>query len=117
MKQSLEQWREVTAFEFTNRPDLLDMISTPNIIYISNLGNYGALSSDTCNSARKARRILVQLIEEQDGIFYEVDCVQNLHYVWFNGDAKSVSTFLTTYLEYSLEKPSASFVYPQILRR
>ena len=93
------------------------MIPTPNIIYVSKLGNGGALSSDTCISAQKSRRILVQLIEKQYGIVHEVDCVQHLHCVWFNGDAKVVSAFLTTYLEESLEKSAASFVYPQIWHR
>ena len=93
------------------------MIPTPNIIDIAKLGNGWDLSSDTCNSVLKAHRILVQFIEKQYGIVHEVDCVQHLHCVWFNGDAKVVSAFLTTYLEESLEKSAASFVYPQIWHR
>ena len=83
------------------------MIPTPNGIDIAKLANSGALSSDTCNSARKTRRILVELIENQDGIVHEVDCVQNLRCVWFNGASKAVSTFLTTYLEDSLKEISS----------
>ena len=107
LKQYLKWWREVTARDFPNRPDLLQMIPTPNGIDIAKLGDCGALSSETCTSARKTRRILVELIEKQDGIIYELDCVQHLRYVWFNGAAKSVSTFLAMYLEDSLEEISS----------
>ena len=79
------------------------MIPTPNGIDIAKLWNGGALYSQTCNSARKTRRILVKLIEEQDDIVHEVDCVQHLRCVLFNGASKAVSTFLATYLEDSLE--------------
>ena len=107
LKQSIRRWREVTANEFPNMTDLLHMIPTPNGIDISKLGNGGALSSNTCNSARKTRRILVELIENQDGIVHEVDYVQHLWCVWFIGTAKALSTFLTTYLEDSLKEISS----------
>ena len=66
------------------------MIPTPNKIDIDKIGNGRDLSSDTGNSAQKARRILVQLIAYQDGIVHEVDCVQQLHCVLFNGAAKAL---------------------------
>ena len=91
------------------------MIPTPNIIYIAKLGNGGALSSDTCNLARKAHWILVQFIEKQDGIVYEVDCVQKLRCVWFNGAAKAVSAFITTYLEEILDEISSFLRVPPYL--
>ena len=75
---------------------MLEIIPTPIRIDIAKLGNGRSLSSDTCNLERKARRILVQFIENKDGIVYEVYCVQNLRSVWFNGAAKVVSVFLTT---------------------
>ena len=78
LKQSLERWREFTARDLPKRPYLFEMIPTPNRIDISKLGNDGALSSDTCNSAQKSHRILVQLIENKDGIVHEVECVQHL---------------------------------------
>ena len=74
------------------------MIPTPNGIDIAKLGNGGALSSDTCNPAQKTRRILVELIENHDGIVHGVDCVQHLCCVWSNGADKAVFTFLTTKL-------------------
>ena len=83
------------------------MIPTPNGIDIAKLGNGGALSSNTCNSARKTRRILVELIEKQYGIVHEVDCVEQLRCVLFNGASKVVSKFLTTYIEDSLEEISS----------
>ena len=88
-------------------PDLLEMIPTPNGIDIYKLGNGGALSSEPCNLSQKSRPILVHFIENQDDIFHVVDCVQHLHCVWFNGDTKAVSEFLTTYLEDSLDKISS----------
>ena len=84
--------------------NLLHMIPTPNGIDIAKLGNGGALSSDTCNSAQKTRWILVELIENKDGIVHKVDCVQHLHCFWFNGASKAVSTLLNTHLEDSLEE-------------
>ena len=82
------------------------MILTHNSIDIANIGNGKALSSDTCNSEQKSCWILVQLIEKQYGIVHEVDCVQHVRCVYFNGAAKAVSEFLTTYLEDSLDKIS-----------
>ena len=76
------------------------MIPTTNSIDIAKLGNVGALYSDTCNLVRKERQIIVQLIGDQDGIVHEVDYVQHLRCVWFNGAAKALSAFLTTYLAY-----------------
>ena len=87
--------------------DLLEIIPTPNIIDIAKLRKGGDLSSENCNSAIKARRILVQLIEKQDGIVHEFDCVQHLRCVWFNGSAKAVYAFLTIYPEDSLDKISS----------
>ena len=83
------------------------MIPTPNIIDIAKIGNGEDLSSDTCNSARKVRRILVKFIEKQYGIVHEVECVWHLRYFWFNGAAKAVSAFLTTYIEDILDKISS----------
>ena len=102
--QLLERWIEVAAREFPNRPDLLNMIQTTNSIDIAKLANGRALSPDSCNSAHKSRRILVQLIEKQGGIVHEVYCVQHLHYVRFNAFSNAVFAFITTYLEDSLEE-------------
>ena len=73
LKQRLVKWREVTAIEFPDRPDLLDFIPTGDEIDISKLKD-GTLTTDTCNSVQKVRQILVELI----GQVHEQDCFNHL---------------------------------------
>ena len=105
LKNRLRRWREVTAREFLDRPDLLAMIPLPNDITLSKLGDGGAVITDTCNAARKLRRILVD--EKIEGTAYELDCFQHLRNIWINGAAKAVTKFLNEFLDDSLENISS----------
>ena len=97
----MKRWKEVTAREFPDRPDLLELIPDIDEINIDKLGKGKAtLITDTCNAARKLRRILVERIE---GVVHEQDCMHHLRNVWINGVAKSVSAFMNDFLHDSLE--------------
>ena len=104
LKIRLNRWREITAREFPGRPDLLDRIPKADGISITKLGNGGAITTDTCNAARKTRRILVDLCKDDAGAVYEQDCMHHLRNVWINGAAKAVSKFLTDFLHDSLDE-------------
>ena len=54
LRYRLKRWREVTAREFPDRPDLLAVIPTEEDITIAKLATGGAITTDTCNSIRKA---------------------------------------------------------------
>ena len=105
----LRRWREVTAREFPNRPDLLELIPNERSIDLTKLttGDGGAITTDTCNSARKTRRLLVEMCEGQGNTLYEQDCFHHLRNVWINGVAKAISKFLTEYLHDSLDNISS----------
>ena len=68
----------------------------------------GAVTTDTCNSARKTRRILVEIVAQIDGgVVHEQDCFHHLRNVWINGIAKAVSEFMKEYLSDSLDEISS----------
>ena len=68
----------------------------------------GAVTTDTCNSARKTRRILVEIVAQIDGgVVHEQDCFHHLRNVWINGIAKAVSGFMKEYLSDSLDEISS----------
>ena len=78
LKHRLNRWREVTAREFPDNPDLLELIPTVDDIDLKKLANVGAITTDTCNSAQKTRRILLEII----GSTYEQDCFNHLRNAW-----------------------------------
>ena len=78
----------------------------PESINISKLGHGGAVTTDTCNSAQKTRRILVDNV---GGRVHEMDCMHHLRNVWLNGVAKAVNSYLKDFLEESLDN-IASFL-------
>ena len=54
LKHRLKKWKEVTAQEFPDRPDILDLIPNADKIDINKLTD-GCVTTDTCNSAQKTR--------------------------------------------------------------
>ena len=72
----------------------------PESINISKLGHGGAITTDTCNSAQKTRRILVDNV---GGRVHEMDCMHHLRNVWFHGVEKSLTLHLNNYLRDSLD--------------
>ena len=95
LKERLQRWREVTEREFPDQPDLLDLISTEDDIDLQKLASTGAITTDTCNSARKTRRLLVEII----GCVYKQDCLNHLHNVWINAVANAVSEYMKGFLD------------------
>jgi hypothetical protein len=60
-------------------PEKLHLVPSPAGIDTSKLGNGGVIMTDTCNTAQKVRRILVDRIAST----YELDCMNHLRNVWF----------------------------------
>lgn len=65
------------------------------------------MTIDTCNSAQKTRRILVEIVGQLGGVVHEQDCFHHLRNVWINGIAKALSAFMKDYLSDSLEDISS----------
>ena len=103
LKHHLQRWKKVTAREFPDIPDLLDMIPSPDSIDINKIGESVTINTDTCNAARKVQHLLVKAI---DGCVNEQDCMQHLQNMWINGVAKAVSKFMNGFLEDSLDNIS-----------
>jgi len=88
----LEQLRSVTKRMFPGRNDLLNLIPEPSELSLSKLAKGGWIMTDTCNPARKFRKLLIEAISEiacKEGMdkaeikVYEADCWHHLHNVWF----------------------------------
>lgn len=60
----LTKWREVTAIMYPGRQDLLDLIPLASELTIAKLAQCGWIMTDTCNAARKYRRLFVESIKE-----------------------------------------------------
>ena len=84
LKTRLLRLHEVINREF---PNYNYPIPLPESINIEKLGHGGALTTDTCNSALKTRRILVETI---GGRVHEMDCFHHLRNVWLNGIKKAI---------------------------
>ena len=59
-RRKIAKWRKVTAREYHNRQDLLDRIALEAGLSVSKLANRGNVMTDTCNTARKFRRLLAK---------------------------------------------------------
>jgi hypothetical protein len=68
LRDRLERLRKCIA---EKHPDKVDLVSSPDSIDIDKLGGGGVVMTDTCNTAQKLRRILV---EASDDIL-DLDCV------------------------------------------
>ena len=79
LKKSLRRLCEGVEEMF---PDKVHMVPSDNNIDMPKMGYGGAMTTDTCNSARKTRRILVERIE---GTIHEMDCMHHMRNVWFGG--------------------------------
>ena len=101
------RWREVIEKMY---PSYKHDIPDDNEINTSKLGEGGAINSDTCNTARKTRRIIIEEIVTEMKIkgkegkhILEVDCWNYLRNVWLGGMTKSLSTYLKDYLGSDLD--------------
>ena len=66
-------------------PDKSDLVPAEDQIDIEKFGQDANVTTDTCNAARKLRRILVETISN----CYEFDCMHHLRNVWFGNMEKA----------------------------
>ena len=110
----LRNWREVTARMFPNRQDLLDQLPLPLKLTLARFHNKGWIMTDTCNTARKFRRLLrehiVRLakeenpdITEEEINVLEADCWHHLRNVWLKEVVKRLGELLSDALKEDLE--------------
>ena len=69
VKHRLNRWREVTAQEFPNRLDLLEMIPDADKIDIKKLTDE-AVTTNTCNLGQKTCCIIVGIVSQIDGVLF-----------------------------------------------
>ena len=98
LKNRLQRLHKIA---FTNYPELVDSIPSPDGIDITKLHEHGMIMMDSCNVAQKARRLLQHQI---GGDIFEMDCHHHLRNVWIKGMEKSVSVFLRVVVSDSLEQ-------------
>lgn len=70
----IQRWRDLTAKLYPNRPDLLERIPKAHELTLAKLAHGGCVMTDTCNAARKYRRLLMEAIKqiaEEDGMTVE----------------------------------------------
>ena len=77
-------------------PDEIHVLPTDNTIDISKMGYGGTIATDTCNSARKIRRVLVERI---GGNIHKMDCMHHLRNVWFGGVERALTCHLNVFLK------------------
>ena len=85
-------------------PSKAELMPSPDDIDLNKLGVDGVVMTDTCNTAQKLRRILVDRI---DGMI-DLDCTNHLRNVWFGGVEMSLTKFLNEILRTSLDEIDSS---------
>ena len=86
------------------------MIPLQDTIDISKLNNGGCINTDTCNTAQKTCRILVEVVNDTGGIVLEQDhCYHHLRCDHINGMTKSVNGYMGEVIEESLKN-----IHPQL---
>jgi hypothetical protein len=81
-------------------PQKAALIPSPDGIDLNKLGFDGVAMTDTCNTAQKLRRILVDRI---DGMI-DLDCTNHLRNVWLGGVETSLTKYLNEILRLSLDE-------------
>ena len=89
--------RDVLNREF---PNALQLVPTEAELDVMKFGQGANVITDTCNAARKLRRILVETIKD----CYEFDCMHHLRNVWFGNMEKRLTTKLNLILRSSLDE-------------
>jgi hypothetical protein len=80
-------------------PELAHLVPSETSIDINKLSDGGQITSDTCNTAQKVRRILTERITGS----YDFDCMHHLRNVWFGNMEKKLTTSLNVLLWSSLD--------------
>jgi len=116
--QRLEVWGEEMA---TRHPDAKHDIPRATALNIAKLGGAGAISTDTCNQARKLRALLKEEVKkavqlqcgarrdamtpaEQEAAVHvvEIDCWNHLRNIWLGAAMKALSKSIKDELDDSL---------------
>ena len=97
VKERLNNLREVVNDEFPNASEL---VPTEDALDVTKFGQGANVITDTCNAARKLRRILVETIKD----CYEFDCMHHLRNVWFGNMKKRLTKKLNLILRSSLDE-------------
>ena len=97
MKYRLTRVREELDRE---RPGNADLLPSPKEIDVNKFSENGVFNTDTCATAQKLRRIL---IDEVPGA-YDFDCMHHLRNVWFGGMEKALTSRLIEILKESTGK-------------
>ena len=75
------------------------LVPSPDKININKFGKDGVFNTDTCATAQKLRRILVN---EVPGA-YDFDCMHHLRNVWLGGMEKALTQRLNEILKQSVD--------------
>ena len=109
----LDGWRNITKELYPDRPDLLALIPRGSQLALTKLGKHGFTMTDTCDTARKLRRLIadeVKQIAQEQGLpvdeinVREADCWQHLRNVWFGAVSKSINEYLCDVLASDLKE-------------
>ena len=99
----LEYWRTVTAREYPGRQDLLDQIAEGSSLSLAKFAKGSLVMTDTCNAARKFRRLMIEAIKDaakEEGMrddsihVFEADCWHHLRNVWVGAVVKHLGHHL-----------------------
>jgi len=93
LKHRLDRLREVMEEEF---PGFESLVPSSAGIDAKKLGNGAAISTDTCNTAQKTRRILTEEISGS----YDYDCMHHLRNIWIGNMEKKLTKHLN-----AIQKP------------
>ena len=80
-------------------------VPSANGIDVEKLSRGGTITTDTCNTAQKLRRILIDTIPGA----YDFDCMHHLRNIWFGNMAKKLTTKLNLILKASLDEIDPKF--------
>ena len=89
--------REILVQEF---PEKRHLVPSEEELDVRKFGQGANVITDTCNAARKLRRILVETISD----CYEFDCMHHLRNVWFGNMEKQLTKKLNLILRASLDE-------------
>ena len=81
-------------------PNASQLVPTEDALDVTKFGQGANVITDTCNAARKLRRILVETIKD----CYEFDCMHHLRNVWFGNMEKRLTKKLNLILRSSLDE-------------
>jgi hypothetical protein len=91
LRDRLERLRKCIA---EKHPHKIDLVPSPDSIDIEKLGGGGVVMTDTCNTAQKLRRILVEVSDD----ILDLDCMNHLCNVWIGNIEKALSKYLNDLL-------------------